>query len=101
MHEEKSVPSDDGHPSTLHLWWARTTASNACRAVLFASLVDDPFKPVRIEFPTEEDQLRERKRLFDLIEELVKWENINNERYRETSTGRNSQVYRWESTAQF
>ena len=74
--EEKSVPRR-GHPSTLHLWWARRPLAT-CRAVLFASLVDDPSSRSD-EFPTEEDQLRERERLFDLIEELVKWENINNE----------------------
>ena len=46
----------------------------ACRAVLFAQLVDDPSAhPDR--FPTEEDQKRERERLFKIIEELVKWEN--------------------------
>ena len=73
---EKSIRH--GHPFTLHLWWARRPLA-ACRAVLFASLVDDPSSR-REEFPTEEDQDRERKRLFDLIEELVKWENVNNER---------------------
>ena len=73
---EKSIRH--GHPSTLHLWWARRPLA-ACRVVLFASLVDDPSSR-REEFPTEEDQDRERKRLFDLIEELVKWENVNNER---------------------
>ncbi len=36
---EKSIRH--GHPSTLHLWWARRPLA-ACRAVLFASLVDDP-----------------------------------------------------------
>ena len=73
---EKSIRH--GHPFTLHLWWARRPLA-ACRAVLFASLVDDPSSR-REEFPTVEDQDRERKRLFDLIEELVKWENVNNER---------------------
>ena len=67
-----------GHPSTLHLWWSRKPLA-VCRAVLFASLVDDPSSRPD-EFPTEEDQQEERERLFDLIEELVKWENINNER---------------------
>lgn len=66
-----------GHPSTLHLWWARRPLA-ACRAVLFAQLVDDPSSdPVR--FPTEADQARERQRLFDLIERLVVWENSNDE----------------------
>ena len=73
---EKSIRH--GHPSTLHLWWARRPLA-ACRAVLFASLVDDPSSRPE-EFPTEEDQQRERERLFELIEEFVKWENINNER---------------------
>ena len=72
---EKSTPH--GHPSTLHLWWARRPLA-ACRAVLFASLVDDPSSRPD-EFRTEEEQERERKRLFGLIEELVKWKNVNNE----------------------
>jgi len=72
---EKSIRH--GHPSTLHLWWVRRPLA-ACRAVLFAQLVDDPSAhPDR--FPTEEDQNRERQRLFRIIEDLVKWENINNE----------------------
>lgn len=72
---EKSIRH--GHPSTLHLWWARRPLA-ACRAVLFAQLVDDPSAHPD-KFPTEEDQKRERERLFKIIEELVKWENINNE----------------------
>ena len=71
---EKSIRH--GHPSTLHLWWARRPLA-ACRAVLFASLVDDPSaRPDR--FPTEEAQDRERERLFGLIGELVLWESSNN-----------------------
>ena len=73
---EKSIRH--GHPSTLHLWWARRPLA-ACRAVLFASIVDDPgSRPDR--FPTVEAQDAERQRLFRLIEELVKWENSNDER---------------------
>src|ERR1700732_5027156 len=71
---EKSIRH--GHPSTLHLWWARRPLA-ACRAVLFASLVDDPSSHPE-EFPTEADQDRERQRLFRLLEELVKWENSDN-----------------------
>ncbi len=72
---EKSIRH--GHPSTLHLWWARRPLA-ACRAVLFASLVDDPSShPDR--FPTEVEQDRERDRLFRIIEEMVKWENTTNE----------------------
>src|SRR5438034_11250026 len=66
-----------GHPSTLLLWWARRPLA-ACRAVLFASLVDDP-SSLPDQFPTEEVQEQERQRLFRIIEELVKWENSNNE----------------------
>jgi putative DNA methylase len=73
---EKSIRH--GHPSTLHLWWARRPLA-ACRAVLFASIVDDPSAHPE-QFPTEQDQEKERMRLFSIIEEMVKWENINNER---------------------
>lgn len=67
-----------GHPSTLHLWWARRPLASA-RAVLFAQLVDDPSSyPDR--FPTEEDQKRERERLHDIIRRLVVWENISDEK---------------------
>ena len=72
---EKSIRH--GHPSTLHLWWARRPLA-ACRAVLFAQLVDDPSgHPDK--FPTKDAVDEERKRLFDIIEELVIWENSTNE----------------------
>ncbi|HPO87568.1 MAG TPA: DUF1156 domain-containing protein [Candidatus Hydrogenedentes bacterium] len=63
----------DGHPSTLHTWWARRPLA-ACRAVLFASLVDDPG-----EYLPESEAQAERQRLFRLVEDLVKWENSNDE----------------------
>ncbi len=73
---EKSVPRR-GHPATLHLWWARRPLA-ACRAVLFASLVDDPSSdPDR--FPTPKAVEDERTRLFGIIERLVLWENSTNE----------------------
>ncbi len=73
---EKSIRH--GHPSTLHLWWARRPLA-ACRAVLFAQLVDDPSSwPGR--FPTEEEQDAERRRLHKVIERLVPWEASNDER---------------------
>ena len=119
---EKSIRH--GHPSTLHLWWARRPLA-ACRAVLFASLVDDPSECVAdllkdsakrkaaekelkarkklwdemtamlekaraggisAPAPGPEPKLEEivaeieRERLFDIIRELVKWENSNNDR---------------------
>jgi len=114
-----------GHPSTLHLWWARRPLA-ACRAVLFASLVDDPSECVKelladvakraaaekelkkrkkawaelkaifnkasgagmksVADPGTEPKLEdvivevERERLFNIIRELVKWENSKSER---------------------
>jgi putative DNA methylase len=73
---EKSIRH--GHPSTLHLWWARRPLA-AARAVLFAQLVDDPSAHPE-QFPTEEAQKKERERLHKIIERLVVWENINDER---------------------
>ena len=72
---EKSIRH--GHPSTLHLWWARRPLA-AARAVLFAQLVDDPSARPEL-FPDEESQGRERQRLFRIIEQLVRWENTTNE----------------------
>lgn len=72
---EKSIRH--GHPSTLHLWWARRPLA-AARAVIWASLVDDPSAHEDL-FPTEEDQIKERQRLFGIIEKLVVWENTNND----------------------
>ncbi|HRU24502.1 MAG TPA: DUF1156 domain-containing protein, partial [Candidatus Latescibacteria bacterium] len=61
---EKSIRH--GHPSTLHLWWARRPLA-AARAVIFAQMVDDP----------GDDEQREK--LFGIIRDLVKWENTTNE----------------------
>ncbi|PWJ26225.1 putative DNA methylase [Branchiibius hedensis] len=73
---EKSIRH--GHPSTLHLWWARRPLA-AARAVLFAQLVDDPSSHPE-QFPTEELQREERERLHRLIERLVVWENVRDEK---------------------
>ena len=70
---EKSIRH--GLPSTLHLWWSRKPLA-AARAVLWSQLVDDP-SAHSDRFPTEEDQKLERKRLFDILERLVVWENSN------------------------
>jgi len=72
---EKSIRH--GHPSTLHLWWARRPLA-ACRAVLFAQLVDDPSCwPER--FPSPEAQAAERDRLHAVIKRLVPWEASNDD----------------------
>lgn len=73
---EKSIRH--GHPSTLHLWWARRPLA-AARAVIWSSLVDDPSAHPE-EFPTVEEQAAERERLFGILRELVVWENSNNDR---------------------
>ena len=72
---EKSIRH--GHPSTLHLWWARRPLA-AARAVLFAQMVDDPSSYPDL-FPTEKAQEKERQRLFRIIEDLVLWANTTNE----------------------
>ena len=69
---EKSIRH--GHPSTLHLWWARRPLA-AARAVIWASLVDDPSGDPSL---TSDEQEAERQRLFGILERLVKWENSNN-----------------------
>lgn len=70
---EKSIRH--GHPSTLHMWWARRPLA-ACRAVIFASMVDDPSSHAD-EFPTEEEQRVEREQLHKIIRKLVEWESTD------------------------
>lgn len=74
---EKSIRF--GHPSTLHLWWARRPLA-AARAVIWASLVDDPSSHPE-KFRTEEDQNKERSRLFKILEDLVEWKILMTEKY--------------------
>src|ERR1700753_2265314 len=80
---EKSIRH--GHPSTLHLWWARRPLA-AARAVIFGQMVNDPSWKWELQHPGEvpPNNLKaswaaSRNRLFSIIEELVKWENINDE----------------------
>ena len=86
---EKSIRH--GHPSTLHLWWARRPLATA-RAVLFAQLVDDPSaredefrdEAIRrgetdVDSYVERRIVAERERLFDLITRMVDWDNLNDE----------------------
>lgn len=73
---EKSIRH--GHPSTLHLWWARRPLA-AARAVIFAQMVDDPSAHPDL-FPTEKAQEKERRRLHGIIKDLVLWENTTNEK---------------------
>ncbi len=73
---EKSIRH--GHPSTLHLCWARRPLA-AARAVIFAQMVDDPSAHPDL-FPTAKAQEKERQRLFRIIEDLVLWENTTNKK---------------------
>lgn len=76
---EKSIRH--GHPSTLHLWWARRPLA-AARAVIFSQMVNDPGYQqgggFRYGVNKEKAEI-ERERLFKIIEDLVLWENTNNE----------------------
>ena len=80
---EKSIRH--GHPSTLHLWWARRPLA-AARAVIFGQLVHDPEDLWRCQNPGKEpvpqhkaSWTKARTRLFKIIEDLVLWENTTNE----------------------
>ena len=73
----KDASLTHGHPSTLHRYWARRPLA-ACRAVIFASMVDDPSES-QDEFPTEPEQNAERTRLHGIIKRLVVWQNSNDE----------------------
>ena len=74
---EKSIRH--GHPSTLHLWWARRPLATA-RAVLFAQMVNDPGYERHLQRGVnKKEAAKERERLFDIIKKLVLWENTNNE----------------------
>ena len=74
---EKSIRH--GHPSTLHLWWARRPLATA-RAVLFAQMVNDPGYERHLQRGVnKKEAAKERERLFDIIKKLVLWENTSNE----------------------
>jgi putative DNA methylase len=74
---EKSIRH--GHPSTLHLWWARRPLA-AARAVIFAQMVNDPGYQRELGYGVNKKEAEiKREKLFEIIRELVKWENTNNE----------------------
>ncbi|TPE48006.1 DUF1156 domain-containing protein [Maribrevibacterium harenarium] len=73
---EKSIRH--GHPSTLHMWWARRPLA-ASKAVLFAQLVNDPGGERGWQAgKTKEQADKEREELFEICRELISWENLNN-----------------------
>ncbi|EPH9687168.1 DUF1156 domain-containing protein [Klebsiella quasipneumoniae] len=76
---EKSIRH--GHPSSLHLWWARRPLA-AARAVIFAQMVNDPGYQQGDGFKygvNKQEAAKKREKLFNILRELVKWENTNNE----------------------
>ena len=79
----EKMPGIGAHPRGLHLWWARRPFV-AARAVIWTSLVDDPSSHPE-KFPTEEEQNQERQRLFHILEDLVVWENSNDEQVLEAA----------------
>ena len=66
-----------GWPTSFHKWWAQRPIA-AARAVIFSQMVDDPSSLPEL-FPTEKKQEKERQRLFGIIEELIQWDNTNNQ----------------------
>lgn len=75
--KEKSIRH--GHPSTLHLWFARRPLA-AARAILFAQMVNDPGYERSLGRGVNKDKAKlERERLFNIIRDLVKWENTDNQ----------------------
>ncbi len=73
----EKMPGIGPHPRGLHLWWARRPFT-ASRAVIWASLIDDPSSHPEL-FPSEEEQNKERRRLFDILEKIVDWKNSDDE----------------------
>lgn len=72
-------PFTSRHPRSMHIWWARRPLA-AARAVLFAQMVNDPGYERNLQRGVNKEAAAlERKRLFDIIERLVLWENTNNE----------------------
>ena len=81
----EKMPGIGAHPRGIHLWWARRPLA-AARSVIFAQLVNDPASLWEAQHPGEKPSpqqrsafTKRRKELFNLIEELVLWENTTNE----------------------
>jgi len=92
---EKSNPFWKDHPRRIHVWWARRPHVT-CRAVIFASLVDDPddedapkaYVNACKKLPLGSNSRisdTPRQRLFDFMTKLVDWKKSNNESILETA----------------
>src|SRR5665213_369882 len=81
--KEKSIRH--GHPSTMHLWWAPRPLA-AARAVIFSQMVNDPSWKWELEHHGQippanlkASWAASRKRLFEIIKELVQWDATTDE----------------------
>lgn len=94
--KEKSIRF--GHPSTMHLWWARRPLA-AARAVIFAQMVNDPGgERGYYSGKSKKEADAERENLFDIIRDLVKWDNSNN--YEVLQRARDAMLQSWQETCQ-
>ena len=73
--EYEKKPGIGSHPRGIHHWWARRPFTTA-RAIIWASIIDDPSSHPEL-FPSEEDQSRERRRLFNILQNLSDWNKSN------------------------
>ncbi len=77
----EKMPGIGPHPRGIHLWWARRPLA-AARAVIFAQMVNDPGYQQGLGFKygvNKQEAAKKREKLFNILRELVKWENTNNE----------------------
>lgn len=76
---KEKQPGIGAHPRGIHLWWARRPLA-AARAVIFAQMVNDPGgERGYYAGKTRAQADAEREGLFQILRDLVKWENTNNE----------------------
>lgn len=73
----EKMPGIGAHPRGVHIWWARRPFTT-CRAMIWASIIDDPSEHPEL-FPTEEDQNKERERLFHILDDLADWNKSDDE----------------------
>ena len=96
----EKFPGIGAHPRGIHLWWARRPLA-AARAVIFAQMVNDPGyqQGSGFKYGVNKEKARiERDRLFKIMEDLVKWENTNNEEV--LTKARNEIVRSWRETCE-
>jgi putative DNA methylase len=95
---EKSI--NHGHPSTLHLWWARRPLAS-CRAMLLALLLPDPcdpfcpvdfkararefLRPMPGRLGNSDEDLRDA--LLRFIVDFANWDNVANAAFLEAGRG--------------